>query len=753
MNKRGYGKWTVMVMLLVTLVFGCNVGKITSRIIDHFYPERIFGLEEMQSQLQLKEIAVAEDGRLVALSNGPWIYLDFSVLDDERPMVVNLKVEECPDDYNICIYMINSLKLEERLLKKGDNYVLMDNLESTDVGVRFDIFTKTGQDMRISEIVVNDNVYMTSWLCRGLRNLAMIELGILLFYALCYGISIMRSKGDYSKYQKGICYGSLGLCGLGVVTGLWELLIIGFALYFALTQKNEREETVPKWKNWLLIFGVSVVMALFLPCIQSEQIWMLNHWEDKVILLFFAASVWVAAKRKYKAFGCILFYLWEHTYFLSVVTNDPMDYLAKYNLFNTVALLNLTLVLVLYLAIDGLLGKRLGGLINWLLLIIYFAANVIKLRFNGDFFRKNDFTLYKELGGIIGNYVPKSLLIVAVIALLGLLIWVITHYKSVGRYLKPQFKIEGVVFGAAFVMVAAGILTGKAAGAGIDMQNSEIKMNIDKEIENYGFAVFTLAEYTGSNSMEEPDEYGESIVQEMEGFRQQQDQTRQDQENPIVILILAESLYEIEQVPDLSFNMPILENLTPYKLVNGISPFYGGGTATAEFESLTGLPNMYFTNGAVAYTSYLNSRNNPTGGLAREFANNGYHTIAIHANREDFYSRNIVYENMGFEDFISKEDMDLTQDDLLNDGFVKDDVFVDYIIDTIETYQQEPLFIFGASISSHGLYDDKYIETEVQASSDTYSQAALDEVNNYAQAIHDLDVELGRLFAYCDELE
>ena len=80
MNKRGYGKWTVMVMLLVTLVFGCNVGKITSRIIDHFYPERIFGLEEMQSQLQLKEIAVAEDGRLVALSNGPWIYLDFSVL-------------------------------------------------------------------------------------------------------------------------------------------------------------------------------------------------------------------------------------------------------------------------------------------------------------------------------------------------------------------------------------------------------------------------------------------------------------------------------------------------------------------------------------------------------------------------------------------------------------------------------------------------------------------------------------------------
>ena len=63
------------------------------------------------------------------------------------------------------------------------------------------------------------------------------------------------------------------------------------------------------------------------------------------------------------------------------------------------------------------------------------------------------------------------------------------------------------------------------------------------------------------------------------------------------------------------------------------------------------------------------------------------------------------------------------------------------------------MFIFGASISSHGLYDDKYIETEVQASSDTYSQAALDEVNNYAQAIHDLDVELGRLFAYCDELE
>ena len=85
-------------------------------------------------------------------------------------MVVNLKVEECPDDYNICIYMINSLKLEERLLKKGDNYVLMDNLESTDVGVRFDIFTKTGQDMRISEIVVNDNVYMTSWLCRSTTN-------------------------------------------------------------------------------------------------------------------------------------------------------------------------------------------------------------------------------------------------------------------------------------------------------------------------------------------------------------------------------------------------------------------------------------------------------------------------------------------------------------------------------------------------------------------------------------------------------
>ena len=84
-------------------------------------------------------------------------------------------------------------------------------------------------------------------------------------------------------------------------------------------------------------------------------------------------------------------------------------------------------------------------------------------------------------------------------------------------------------------------------------------------------------------------------------------------------------------------------------------PVIGAGTVNSEFEMLTGMNIDDFGIGEYPYKTILKSK--ACESLAYNLKDYGYKSFAIHDNTGDFYERNKVYPNLGFDVFTSVEYM------------------------------------------------------------------------------------------------
>jgi phosphoglycerol transferase MdoB-like AlkP superfamily enzyme len=81
------------------------------------------------------------------------------------------------------------------------------------------------------------------------------------------------------------------------------------------------------------------------------------------------------------------------------------------------------------------------------------------------------------------------------------------------------------------------------------------------------------------------------------------------------------------------------------------SPVYGGGTANAEFEMLTGLPsNSRFLSGII-YQEYASQFKSHSDTIASVLKEKGFITYAAHNYLKEFWHRDIAYKKFGFEQF------------------------------------------------------------------------------------------------------
>lgn len=171
--------------------------------------------------------------------------------------------------------------------------------------------------------------------------------------------------------------------------------------------------------------------------------------------------------------------------------------------------------------------------------------------------------------------------------------------------------------------------------------------------------------------------------------------------NPNIVVIVEESfsdprLYD-SNLPSEDFTF--IDN---YKKTNFMSPVFGGGTANAEFEILTGL-NISFYPDELMFVSKIKK---PTYSLAYALKNHGYKTIAIHNFPKSFYNRQTIYPLLGFDEFYSLENLSTK---ILNADFTKDEITNDLVYSKILnliTQTQEPTFIYALTVKNHGQYED-----------------------------------------------
>jgi lipoteichoic acid synthase len=157
----------------------------------------------------------------------------------------------------------------------------------------------------------------------------------------------------------------------------------------------------------------------------------------------------------------------------------------------------------------------------------------------------------------------------------------------------------------------------------------------------------------------------------------------------------------------------------------------GGGTSDAEF---TALNSMYpLKEGSV----YIRKPGNAYYSLPLKLKEEGYSTIAMHGYKAAFWNRGMVYHNMGFDEFFSKESMKETE--LLGMG-ISDKAFFEQSFEKLKTLKQ-PYYAFAITLSSHFPYDNdrsKYDDQSFDVGE--YKDTLL---GNYLEAVHYTDAAIG----------
>lgn len=131
-------------------------------------------------------------------------------------------------------------------------------------------------------------------------------------------------------------------------------------------------------------------------------------------------------------------------------------------------------------------------------------------------------------------------------------------------------------------------------------------------------------------------------------------------------------------------------------------PVLGAGTANTEFEILTAISTSLFGAGEYPYDTVM--RDMLCENTAHALKSLGYRATAIHNNAGDFYDRELIFKNMGFDDFLSIEDMGEVETTPL--GWAKDKVLTESTLRALDATEESD-FVFVISVQPHGKYLDE----------------------------------------------
>ncbi|MBL8584404.1 MAG: sulfatase-like hydrolase/transferase, partial [Rhizobiaceae bacterium] len=207
-------------------------------------------------------------------------------------------------------------------------------------------------------------------------------------------------------------------------------------------------------------------------------------------------------------------------------------------------------------------------------------------------------------------------------------------------------------------------------------------------------------------------------------------------DRPDVIIVMSESFWDATRLPGVTISPDPIPFIRANASGNMFSPEFGGMTANVEFEALTGFSNAFLPYGSIPYQQYIRG-SMPS--LATFFRSEGYETTAMHPFGGWFWNRKPVYEDFGFETFLSEERLPTLE----KRGLLPSDAaLTEQIIRRVED-ARVPSFVFAVTLQGHGPYDaGRYPEAQHTVTGLKGSAGA---VRAYAEGTADADASLRRL--------
>ena len=225
-----------------------------------------------------------------------------------------------------------------------------------------------------------------------------------------------------------------------------------------------------------------------------------------------------------------------------------------------------------------------------------------------------------------------------------------------------------------------------------------------------------------------------------------------------VVFILSEAFSDLENISEITFNEPLMQEITNYKKDNDkmvfdlLVPAYGGSSVNTEFEILTGASLTFWSPGFIPYNQYYSDsigKNAPN--IIKEFNNNGYTTMYLTPWGEDSYNSKRNYKLFGADKTIYGSKLKGS-----NKGqFYSDKSLMKDIYNQLKnTKEGEYKFIMTASGQNHIPYtEDKYEKYDISVKNTEYSKKSTNMLKSYAQGVYDASKELNNLYKMIQDLD
>ena len=171
----------------------------------------------------------------------------------------------------------------------------------------------------------------------------------------------------------------------------------------------------------------------------------------------------------------------------------------------------------------------------------------------------------------------------------------------------------------------------------------------------------------------------------------------------------------------------------------------GGGTATVEFEYLTGFTSLFQPPHTVAYQLYV-EEDMPS--LAALAGTQGYETTAFHPYKSSGWNRVLAYDYLNF-------DHQLYQEDVINPWYVRGYVsdLSDYEMLFRTTEEQETTFIFNVTMQNHSGYAQGWNNLERTIDLPAELSSADGTAEQYFALARESDEALKELITYYQNLD
>ena len=218
-----------------------------------------------------------------------------------------------------------------------------------------------------------------------------------------------------------------------------------------------------------------------------------------------------------------------------------------------------------------------------------------------------------------------------------------------------------------------------------------------------------------------------------------------------IIVIMNESYTDMKNI------LPLIggkEDPTPYwhslkeNTLHGkvTTSVYGGNTPNSEYEFLTGITMGYLPMGAVPYLQYMDKE---TYSLPWALKNMGYSTLAMHPYYANGWSRPKVYPKLGFDRFMSMEDMEYTEKDIQRDNYMTDSQAYKNLMKQLDAKPKgQKSFTFLVTVQNHGGYTENFTNFTPKPYVKKLVTGMDLQVNTFLTCLNQSDKALEELIAY-----